>query len=434
MIKPAMDMVRAISITSRIAHKRSMGDFLADRIVQAATERTLLAFGERLAKLMDADSGEIFSETLCGFTKAATGTGSASVLEWFRQYPRVAAMLCMLKQEDYLEAIQTIEVETSNSTGSATPNTDHDINIRITCLSPLAHGSDTKAGNATIFRRMQVLSTQGGVLNLPFYAGNALRGQMRDLLADDFVRALGLEPRKDRPPLSLWFFHALYAGGALEENSSAEKALKKMLGGNGAVKARGIYQFRNTLPGLSLLGCALGNRILAGRARFADLRPSCRQWGNGDREAGELFEWTYLTRREDHEEHEEHHGMIANTECLKAGTVLIGGIDVDMHAMPLERSALGRGLELLVERSHIGAENRRGLGRVEISSPDAPDPEPYKAYLADQKQTIISYLSELGAIDACDGPDSKTPSGKKHPVQLNTGDMLRDGEDDALCS
>ncbi len=400
-LKASMDMIRSIAFASRIKHSRSFGDFLADRIVQAATQKTLIAATERLSKLMDSDTGEIPEGIISAFMGQVFCNQAADMLQWLREYPRVAAMLCMVKQPEYLEVIESVVMDTASSGGVAIADADHEIDIQATCLSPLAHGADTKAGNATLFRRMQVLVTNGQVLSLPFYAGNAFRGQMRDLLADDFVQAMGLSPRRDRPPLALWLFHALYAGGALEENSAAEKALKKHLGGNGSIKAQGIYEFRNTLPALSMLGCALGNRILPGRVRVGDFRPRCRQWGNGDIDAGELFEWLYLTRREDHEEHEAHHGMIATTECLKAGTLLYGGIDMDMHAMPLERSALGRGLQLIREKGYIGAENRRGLGRVEFDMVNVPDPTTYVEYLQENKDDILKYLKDLGAVDAC---------------------------------
>jgi hypothetical protein len=399
-LRKTIDMVRAISTGSRIAQKRSFADFLSDRLVQATTEQTLMSAMERLAKLMDSDIGGVNEQIIKDFLDCASSDKSSGILAWLREYPRIAAMLCMLKKEPYLETIQGIEIDDLASGGVAIADIPHEINLTVTCLSPLAHGADNKAGNATLYRRMQALATNGNVITLPYYAGNAVRGQIRDLLADDFIRLLGLEPRKDKPPLALWFFHSLYAGGALEENSAAGAALKKMMGGTGTVKSKGIHNFRDTLPSLSLLGCALGNRILSGRARFSDLRPVCKQWGNGTVDAGELYEWVFLTRREDHENHEDFHGMIANTECLKAGTKLVGGMDVDMHATELERSALGRGIRLLEEKGYIGAENRRGLGRVSIEYDRIPDPEVYVRYVTDHKQEIMAYLTELGAISA----------------------------------
>ncbi|MBI5056974.1 MAG: hypothetical protein HZB61_10210 [Nitrospirae bacterium] len=398
-LKATLDMVRTISQASQVKTKRNFTDFLADKIVQASAEPSLLSAIERLSGLINAAPGEVYQPALAAFVKACSDGNAAAALRWLREYPRVAAMLTMLKAGDYEDTISTLELpEDAGESGTALPAGKHEIEISMTCLSPLAHGSDTKAGNATLFRRMHVLSTTGAVLSLPFYAGNALRGLIRDILADDLIKSLGLVPRRDKPPVALWFFHALYAGGALEENSEAAKKLKKELGGDGTVKAQGIHEFRDTLPGLSLLGCALGNRILCGRAKFADLRPSCKQWGNGEVDAAQLFEWLYLTRREDHEEHADHSGMIANTECLRAGTVLYGGIDLDVHANELERSALGRALKLLAERGYIGAENRRGMGRVSVNIENAPTPEPYEKYLSEQKNNIAEYLEKLGAI------------------------------------
>ena len=115
------------------------------------------------------------------------------------------------------------------------------------------------------------------------------------------------------------------------------------------------------------------------------------------------MEWTFLTRRDDYDgkgEDDAHAGMIANTECLKAGVRLAGGIDVDNHASELELSALGLGIELLKQRGMLGAENRRGLGKVLLDVQDAPDSSPYVNYLDDNKQAITDYLIEIGAVNA----------------------------------
>jgi len=211
------------------------------------------------------------------------------------------------------------------------------------------------------------------------------------------------------PPCALWFFHALYAGGALEESSVAGKALGARLGAHGAANANGITEFRDMLPALSVLGTALGNRILSGRVNVLDARPRCIEWASGPQRAAELMEWQFLTRREDHEGHgdDDHHGMIANTECLCTGTILDAGLDISKHATPLEVSALACGLELLRERGYLGAENRRGFGQVQIDLNHCFeagawirvfDGEKYNRFLADEREQIVDYLVEIKAL------------------------------------
>lgn len=393
----SFDMLRTIAHASKIKSKRSFTDFFADRIVQACTQPTMLAAVERLAKTVDAEISELYQPVVKQFLVDINY--GEDVLNWMRQYSTVAAMLVSLKKDDYLEAVKGIEIESAqNATGIAPPARLYEIPITIECLSTFAHGGDTKAGNATLFRRQTIISDTGKFLSLPFYAGNAFRGTMRDLLADHFLRSLGITPRKDHPPVSLWFFHMLYAGGVLEESGKAISKITDRLGKNGAINAGGVYEFRDMLPGLSLLGAAVGNRIMSGRVNFGDYRPRCAEYGIDEMKASELFEWTFITRREDHEDHEEHHGMIANTECLRAGVIMDGGIDTSDHITDLERSALGMGIFLAEKTGVLGAENRRGLGSVKITAQNVPDYALYEKYLSDNKSKIRKYMEDVDAV------------------------------------
>ncbi|MEN6492610.1 MAG: hypothetical protein ABFC85_11540 [Rectinema sp.] len=396
-----IDMLTAILSTAGIRAKRATLDLFADRIRQAATEPNLLLFGERLIALVDAAPSGISQDIVSRFVVAAGDPEAPAILAWLSEFPRVAAMLAALQDPNEREAaIGAVEIRPASAkAGAAISRGEYLIPMTVTCLTPLAHGGDAKAGNSTLFRRMNVLSTEGSVLSLPFYSGNSLRGIVRDLLADHFVSALGLIPRRDKPILSLWFFHALYAGGALSEGGDIARAAKK-LGGGGNLKTEGLREFRDMLPMLSLLGCAIGNRIICGRAQFGDLRPCCREWGNGEQPANSLMEWTYLTRREDLETHEEHTGMIATTETLKAGVAMSGGIDLDAHVQEIESAALGRGLLLLQEKGWIGAENRRDLGKVRIEYENPPDPTPYDDFIARRKDDILAFLKEIAALPA----------------------------------
>ena len=319
-MKNTFSLLNQIYRGAEVHGKRSPLDFYADKIRQASTECNLLSMLERVQHLVGTPPSKIQSKVLSAAMISATGPEGQKILRWIRMYPRVAAMITgMPTAEERAECLDGIDLpDNVDAGGVMRVRPRYDVEIDAVLTAPMSHGSDAKSGNATIFRRQQVL-TDKGVAELPFFAGNALRGALRDILADHFLLEMGIAPRRDRPGLALWFFHTLYAGGSLEENAKSTKALADKFGkANGAVNAGGIKEFRDMLPGLSLLGCALGNRILPGRVKVADMRPRCVEWGTGDARAEELLTWEYLTRRDDHEgrsAEDAHTGMIAQSEC-----------------------------------------------------------------------------------------------------------------------
>lgn len=399
-VKTTIEFLAALLSSADMGGSRNRLDMFADRLVKAASEPTLPLAMEAL--LRGANVGAIHPPLATRMLACASGEDGPRILRWWREQAKLVTMLAATRDAAVVEqAVAAIALPEAAQSGAAASRGAYPIAITAQCETPLAHGADTKAGNATLFRRMQVLTDQGSLF-LPYYSGNALRGQMRDLLADHFLAALGLDARArgGRGSLAMWFFYALYSGGALEEASEAVKAVRGRLGDHGAVRAAGVREFRDRLPALSLLGCALGNRVLPGRCQIADLRPVCREWGTGDRPVAELMTWLFLTRREDDEDHADNHSMIADTEVLRAGVRLEGGADYDQAILGIERAALGRGLDLLVKRGHLGAENRRGLGRVAMVVDGLPDPAPYDEFLSAHRADILAYLGDIGALSS----------------------------------
>lgn len=401
-LRTTINFLRETLRVARIESSRGKLDVFSDRLLKASSESTLLSAVEHLLRAVDADLGALHPPIVTETVKVASSSDALCVLRWLREHAKLAVMLAATYDlETVGEAVSELELPEIGGFGSVAARRPYDITIRATCETPLAHGADRKVGNATLFRRIDAVGTNGAHLTLPYYSGNAVRGRVRDLLADYFLSALGLSRGDVGSTVALWFFHAFYCGGILEDKSDATKALGKELGNHGAVRAEGIRRFRAHLPELSLLGCALGNRVISGRVQFADLRPVCVEWGTGTLPVAELMTWEFLTRREDDEDHAKHHGMIANTEVLRAGTELEGGVDILYGTSNLEKSALGCGLKLLTERRTLGAEGRRGLGRVKLTVENSPDPEPYEAWLRDRKNELLEYLEGIGGLTKC---------------------------------
>lgn len=417
-LRATLDFFRSLRGNAGIKTGRHFEAFFADRLAVALAAPTLVDAAESLARGLDAAHEFVGGAKVAAFMGAASAPDAEAVLLWLRAHPRVAAMICGLRvEDDYAAALDSLPVaDIAPDDGSAVAAVPAwQIPIRAECAAPLHHGAEEKRGNASLFRRQLVVTATGRTLSLPVYAGNAVRGQIRDLLADHLLRALGLSTARNAPSLALWFFHTLYSGGVLEESSPATKAIQKELGQSGALRAEGLRRWREMLPALSLLGCALGNKVLPGRVSVGALRPVCREWGFPDaRPAVELFGWEFYTRRDDHEGRGEeqvdtatgevaeqaHRGMIVQTECLRPGTALVGGIDIDTHANDLERAALGLGLRLLTERGMLGASNRQGWGKVHLTHDGAPDPAPYLADLEARRDAILTYLGDIGALAA----------------------------------
>jgi len=173
---------------------------------------------------------------------------------------------------------------------------------------------------------------------------------------------------------------------------------------------------RNMIPFFSLLG-GVGKYPLDSRVYVNDLRPMCREWGNGDIPLINLMDWRYLTRRDDLEGRVSaaqigddeitvstdaaNTSMIVNIEVLVEGAHLEGGIDLSRHVTEIEGAALARGLEMMAIYGYLGGKRRRGFGRCKIEydyRKQLPDAKLYDQYLADNRETILNYLCEIGAL------------------------------------
>ncbi len=403
-IQATINFLRTLYFSSEAQGGKFKSDWFTDRLKRAASEGKLSGLCETLIRLTQPDKREINNTAIIGMVSIANSSLAPRILLWIRRNTNILVSLAMEKNETLIPILDNIDLPEESTEGVALPRRDFDIGIKIKMEAPLEHGADTKCGNSSMFRRINVCSKDGGTLHLPYYSGNALRGQMRDLLADHFLTSIGVGADRLKPKVALWLFYALYTGGVLTETDAAMKKIIKNMGDNGALRAEGIWTLRNMIPPISLLGAAIGNRILPGRVRFADLRPVCREWGTGVNSVEQLLEWEFLTRREDLITSTENKSMIANTEVLRAGTELEGGIDMDKMMTSLESSVLGKGLELLNQHRFLGAGSRRGFGKCtiayEYNGSRIPSSEEYEIFLQEKSGEIKDYLKEVEALNA----------------------------------
>jgi hypothetical protein len=426
-LKSALEMVSVVMSASSANPKRSKYDYYADKLRQAASMNNLFEMYEKLCSLLEVSIDPIVrydSKIFNAFCSAANRSDSLSVLKWLKNNAVLAIMTCLQRKiwdetlkdgkggyidntDEFVGIIEQFDVPDIKSVGNVKRMKDFDINLEVTCLSPLAHGGEMKFGNATPFRRYAVMCEDGKtLLELPAFSGNAYRGIMRDILSNHFLEAIGIQPNMTISPVAKWFFHILYEGGALKGVDKENKKITEKLGKNGAIDPKGLQEFRFMIPHLSILGCAIGNRMLEGKIYTNKLRPVCKEWGfDSDVSVDSLLSWEFLIRKNDEEGYDEHTGMIANTEVLKTGTILEGGIDFNKYSSELELSCLMYGVHRLRERGYLGAQNARGIGRIELNYEIIDndhfgliDINVYPRYIEQNKEKILKYLTEIEAL------------------------------------
>ena len=421
-----LEFLARVMMGSGIKLKRNKFDFFADRLRVAASQPTLMLAGQAFLAALKCPISDISQEVFAGFMTACL---DADILAWLRQNCPVAVGLARAK--DRTQGIEAV-ISTWTQQPAAVPvkkRRPFDIGMIVTLEEALSHADDTKAGNATLFRRNK--------MGYPFYSGNAIGGAMRDMLADHFLLSLGMRIDRADADVDQWFFQLLYGGGIMADGAIPKEFERRLCGAAaGSVRTDGTRELRNMLPFFSMMG-GVGKYPIEGYVFINSLRPNCLEWGTGDQSVVNRMEWRFIARRDDSEsrvsksqakeakeskearqdnldewlagdietdaeiESHENTSMLVNTEVLTEGTVLEGGIDVSPHMTEVERSALAKGLMLLQRQGYLGGKKHRGGGRAEIEYVCKPeivlDETVYDAYLAEHKAEIIQYLKSIGA-------------------------------------
>lgn len=218
------------------------------------------------------------------------------------------------------------------------------IELRITAISPLIHGSfGPKVGNATPFRRIE---TPKGPT--PAISGNALGGILRRIVWRHAFDAAGLS--RETVEARAWdrLYGALANGGHLEKSEVATNPDR-------------LRSLRRTLPPLSAFGAAMYSYMLAGNASFPFLLPE------GD-DPELLTEEVNLARHVDREQQDpEVSGvtpMPTTFETLRVGTILTGS--VLWLARPYTTAEVGCVVWALDQLVTIGGKAHTGFGRISV--------------------------------------------------------------------
>lgn len=264
----------------------------------------------------------------------------------------------------------------------------------IRAKSALHHGGDEKTGCETLFRRMKFIADDE-LKEIPIVDGNAVRGNLRRLLMQDFIERLGLKKIE-----SVRVYHFLFSGGMLETVGDE---------GSGVIDLALRKRIRELLPPINLLGSSIGNQALSGKLIVGQVLPVCvelRSYLPADvaklakYRVNELMDFSFATRRDDaerekeREEDEQAHQMMYSVEVYVPGTLFYHRFVLE-DCDEVERAVFARILELWRERPYLGGRKATGMGEVDIQYAFDGCSEAYLDFVKKKKRRIIELLEDL---------------------------------------
>jgi len=260
--------------------------------------------------------------------------------------------------------------------------------------TPITHGSDEDFGMEQRLRTIEMAVRDDGDLyheDIPIISGNSLRGQLRDLLAEDFLARLS----EDDDPVQVGdtLSNALWAGGSLERTSGPGKLNRRMLNG-----------IREHIPPLSLLGTAISDQMLESRLNMGMLTPIATETESftgreSDHSVFEFVDETFYTRMDDRvggrQGDEDAQQMRYTVQILTPGTRFDHWMALE-GADEVERACLGHAMELFAASPHVGGQKAVGHGEVSFEYEGGlPDPAPYVDFIDENREDIREFVDSL---------------------------------------
>lgn len=271
-----------------------------------------------------------------------------------------------------------------------------------TAISQIHSGGDNQAGNRQLLRTEKIYIPDGDRFEeVPFVAGNSVRGHIRRLLAEDLLDRLDYTVTDER------LFHLLRAGGVLEKDGKAE------------IDVGLRRELRDAFPIIDLLGGSTGNQMFGGSVDIHHLTLVCQEnnWRTdtqSDISWHEFVDEMHQTRMHDEPDNtgmdvdfgfdfdadaEDAAGsqqMIYHFDVIVPGATFEHSVRFESFTSELARSTMCHGLRLWQDEGVIGGMSAAGLGQVDIEyDADLSDGDRYIEYLEEHGGDVIEALETI---------------------------------------
>lgn len=265
----------------------------------------------------------------------------------------------------------------------------------VTALTPIFHGGNEKTGSTPVLRTIMVYVDGVGEVPIPYLSGNGIRGKLRRLIMVDFLDSVGYTITNAK------LHHALFSGGVLkstEENT-------------GLIDLSFRKKIRELVPPVAVFGCAVGNQMIQGILTVEHMWPICKEYSTylpqkyrSDPRASmpvrTFTDESFITRRDDlradRREDEQAVQMKIDYECFVPGTKFYHRF-VLLLPDELQRSCVGRVLDLFEMLPYVGGRSASGDGKVMLNYDNRPKADLYLEFIKEKRDEIVQLLSELEA-------------------------------------
>lgn len=265
----------------------------------------------------------------------------------------------------------------------------------ITATTSISQSGDGKTGASVCLpRQMQYIEQKDNFIELPFIAGNSIRGYLRRLIMRDFCDQL------DWKFTQLDTFHAFFDGGALQS----------MEGENGILNLDLRKKILELIPPIRLFGFSLGNQqvgsimqvnpgiICCSENRFRipeKYHEKCKY------EHFLFIDNQFFTRKDESgnaglqkNDDDPTIQMKVDLEVYIPGTMFYHKFTL-IDPSEIEESCFGRMINLWKEKSSIGGKASVGFGSIKLDYVDIPESKRYLEFLASKKEDIKKLLDEM---------------------------------------
>lgn len=271
-----------------------------------------------------------------------------------------------------------------------------------TATSQIHTGGDAQTGNRQLLRTEKIrVPDEDRFDDVPFIAGNSVRGHLRRLLAEDLMQRLDYTITDER------LFHLLRAGGVLEKDGKAE------------IDVGMRRDIRDAFPIIDLLGGSTGNQMFGGTVDVHHMTLVCAEndWrtdADADTSWREFVDEIHQTRMHDEpddtgmdvdfgfdfdaddEDAAGSQQMIYHFDALVPGAEFEHSVRFESYATKLARATMLHGLRLWQDEGIIGGMSAAGLGRIDISyDADLSEGDRYTEYVDESGGEIIDALDSI---------------------------------------